>query len=225
MSEPVKPEQKQAVVVRGGWEGHVPVAASDMFVQPLLDNGYQVHVSDKLEIYDDRSVMDSADLVVQCWTMGEITPEQLAGLSRAVAAGTGLAGWHGGIVDSFRTSTGYLQMTGGQFVAHPGNFVDHEVVVSPERRDHDIVRGIEKVSLHTEQYWVLTDPLNDVLATTTLAPSADAPWHAPVTVPSVWTRRWGKGKVFVCTVGHNLADLEIPEIRTIIERGMLWASR
>ncbi len=46
-----------------------------------------------------------------------------------------------------------------------------------------------------------------------------------MTCPAVWTRPWGKGRVFVCTVGHNLTDFDIREIRTIIERGMLWASR
>lgn len=216
---------RRALVVRGGWEGHVPAAATDMFVPVLAEHGYDVEVSDKLAVYADRSVMDAVDLVVQCWTMGDITPEQLAGLSRAVEAGTGLAGWHGGIVDSFRASPGYLQMTGGQFVAHPGNFVDYDLVVRPDRSDHEIVRGITTVALHTEQYWVLTDALADVLATTTLPVGPDAPWEAPVTVPAVWTRRWGAGKVFVCTVGHHLPDLEVPEIHDIVERGMLWASR
>jgi type 1 glutamine amidotransferase len=63
------------------------------------------------------------------------------------------------------------------------------------------------------------------LATTTITPGPDDPWHQPVTSPAVWTRRWGAGRVFVCAPGHLLADLEVPAVRTIIERGMLWAAR
>ena len=80
-------------------------------------------------------------------------------------------------------------------------------------------------TLRSEQYWLLTDPLNDVLATTTITPGPDDPWHRPVTSPAVWTRRWGAGRVFVCAPGHLLADLEVPAVRTIIERGLLWAAR
>jgi type 1 glutamine amidotransferase len=85
------------------------------------------------------------------------------------------------------------------------------------------------VAQHTEKYWVLTDPLNDVLATVTYEAAAGdgrpTPWREPVTLPAVWTRRWGAGKIFVSTVGHKLDDLAVPEIRTITERGLLWAAR
>jgi type 1 glutamine amidotransferase len=212
----------QALVVRGGWSGHVPVEATDFFLPFLRGHGYDVVVRDSLDAYVDEELMASTDLVVQCWTMGELSKEQCKGLMAAVSSGTGLAGWHGGIVDSFPASPTYLQLTGGQFTCHPGNFIDYNLEVRAERADHEIVAGITAVALHTEQYWVLTDDMNDVLATTTLRAGPD--W-TDLTVPAVWTRAWGQGKVFVCTVGHHLPDLEVPEIRTIIERGMLWASR
>jgi uncharacterized protein len=213
---------RNALVVRGGWDGHVPVAATEVFIPFLKENGYDVVVADTLDVYADQDTMGGTDLVLQCWTMGVLSGDQLAGLRAAVAAGTGLAGWHGGVVDSFRDAAGYLQLTGGQFADHPGGFVDYEVRVRPERADHPIVAGIDRVPVHSEQYWVLTDAANDVLATTTLA-AGDA-WQ-PVTVPAVWTRQWGSGRVFVCTVGHRIEDLEIPEIATMIQRGLLWASR
>ena len=216
---------RRAVVVRGGWEAHQPFAATELFVPFLKDNGFDLVFSDNLDIYCDEANMRAADLVVQCWTMGRLSAQQLEGLEQSVKAGAGLAGWHGGIVDSFRESPGYLQLTGGQFVAHPGNFVDYEVQAVPERSGHEIMRGLGNFRLHTEQYWVLSDPLDDVLATTRFVASAGAPWDQPFVVPAVWTRSWGKGKVFVCTVGHSVADLEVREVRTIIERGLLWASR
>jgi type 1 glutamine amidotransferase len=215
-----------ALVVRGGWEGHEPFAATEFFAPFLKDNGFEVVFSETLDTYTDEATMRKADLVLQCWTMGRLSEQQLEGLEKSVSSGTGFAGWHGGIIDSFRDSPGYLQLTGGQFVAHPGNFIDYELEVVPARAGHEIMRGLPaSFKLHTEQYWVLSDTLNDVLATTRLAHIDGAPWGKAFSVPAVWTRQWGSGKVFVCTVGHRVADLEVPEVRTIIERGLLWASR
>jgi type 1 glutamine amidotransferase len=217
--------EHRVLVVQGGWAGHAPLEATELFLPFLKESGFDVTVTDSLEVYADQDYMSGLDLVVQCWTMGEILPDEMRGLRAAVAGGTGLAGWHGGIVDSFRMATDYLQMTGGQFAAHAHDLLDHTVEIAPDRADHPIVEGLGDFSLHSEQYWVVTDSYSDVLATTTIHPREGDPWHEPVTVPAVWTRHWGAGKVFVCTPGHQLADLEVPEVRTIVERGMLWASR
>ena len=69
------------------------------------------------------------------------------------------------------------------------------------------------------------DDLIDVLATTTHPVRPWQPWHRPVTSPAVWTRRWGAGRIVVTTPGHSVDVLEHPDVRTIIERGMLWATR
>jgi uncharacterized protein len=218
-------QHRQALIVRGGWEGHRPVEATDRFVPFLKEHGFAVEVHDDPAVYDDAERLAATDLVVQCYTQGVATDSQVLGLSAAVAAGTGLAGWHGGIVDSFRGSPDYLHLTGGQWAAHPGGFVPHEVEVVPARSDHPIVEGLDRWALDTEQYWVLTDALNDVLATTTFPVRDDTPWREPLTCPAVWTRRWGRGRVFVSTIGHKLEDLDLPPVRTLTERGLLWASR
>lgn len=217
---------RQALVVRGGWQGHDPVATTDLFLPMLAVAGFDVTVEDSLEVYADESVMSGIDLIVQSWTMGEILADEMHGLRVAVENGTGLAGWHGGLLDAFRGATDYQHMVGGQFVAHPDDMIDHEIEVSADRSDHPVVAGIgPRIRLTTEQYWVQTDPLCDVLATTTHAVREGAPWREPATVPAVWTRHWGRGKVFACAVGHSVAELKIPEIRTMIERGILWAAR
>lgn len=218
-------DHRRALVVRGGWDGHTPVEASDLFVPFLRDSGFDVILEESLEAYADTAFTAGIDLIVQCWTMGDILPDEMRGLRSAVAAGTGFAGWHGGIVDSFRLATDYLQLVGGQFAAHPHDFRDHTIEIVADRADHPIVAGLGTISLNSEQYWMLADSNNDVLATTTIFPKDGDPWLEPVVSPAVWTRHWGSGKVFVCTPGHHLADLETPAIRTIIERGLLWAAR
>ncbi|TDC70613.1 ThuA domain-containing protein [Streptomyces hainanensis] len=216
-------DSRTALVVRGGWDGHRPVEATDLFLPFLAEHGFRVRTAESLDVYEDAEALAATDLIVQCWTMGEITPGQCAGLAAAVRAGTGLAGWHGGIVDAFRGSLDYTLLTGGQFLVHPPGFVHHRVSPVADHADHPVIAGLGAFDVHTEQYWVATDPLIDVLATVTF--DADETRSRPAVVPAVWTRTWGSGRVFVSTIGHKLDDFDIPQVRTLTERGMLWASR
>ena len=211
-----------ALVVRGGWKGHVPGAASDRYAQVLKKSGFDVTVSGSLDSYLDAALLAATDLVVQCWTMGTISGPQAAGLSRAVRAGTGFAGWHGGIVDAFRAEPAYSLITGGQFVHHPRGFVSYQVRPAA---DHPVMSGIAPFTVTTEQYYVHVDPGNEVLAVTDFVADPDYPDLAGTVMPVTWTRRWGAGRVFVTTIGHSLADLEVPEVDTMIREGMAWAAR
>jgi type 1 glutamine amidotransferase len=214
---------RRALVVRGGWEGHSPVAITDLFLPFLKDQGFAVETSDSLDAYTDAGLLAATDLIVQCWTMGEITGEQTRGLVRAVEAGTGFAGWHGGVLDSFRGDVDYTLLTGGQFLMHPPGFLDHTVRPVPERAEHPVMAGLADFDVHTEQYWVATDPDIDLLATTTFP--ADGERDHPVVMPTVWTRTRGAGRVFVSAIGHKADDFDVPEVRTLTERGLLWAAR
>ncbi len=230
--------QRQALVVRGGWFGHQPVEATELFIPFLKDNGFTVRVEDSPEPYAEGGYMARVDLIVQCMTMSTIEKPQLAGLIAAVEGGAGFAGWHGGIADSYRSSSDYLQLVGGQFATHAArcgpaertgeqsdNYVRHTIEMTAAGREHEITAGIGDFELETEQYWVLTDDYNDVLATTTTATRPWGAWHRPITAPAVWTRQWGDGRIFVATPGHRVEILEDPNVRTIVERGLLWAAR
>jgi type 1 glutamine amidotransferase len=214
-------------VVRGGWDGHVPDQATDRILPFLRENGFDLTVSDSLDSYLDADLMAAADLVVQCWTMGEITKEQSAGLAGAVAAGTGLAGWHGGICDSFHADLLYHAVSGGQFINHhrPG-FVTYQVDIVPEKADHEIVSGLSSFTITTEQYYLHVDPSNEVLASTRYVDDPQVPGVVgrPV-MPVTWTRTYGAGRVFVTTIGHKMEDFDVPEVDQMIARGMLWAAR
>ncbi|WP_100809821.1 MULTISPECIES: ThuA domain-containing protein [unclassified Microbacterium] len=228
---------RKALVVRGGWEGHSPVEATELFLPFLEASGFDVRVEESNEVYADEEEMAATDLVVQSVTMSEISREASRGLRAAVERGTGLAGWHGGIADSYRNDADYLQLIGGQFATHPSkhpdqcagdetdNFLPYTVDLTGLGRSHAIMAGLDDFELRTEQYWVLHDDLNDVLATTTHPVQPYHPWHRPITSPAVWTRLWGAGRVFVATPGHSPDVLRDPNVRTIVERGMLWASR
>ncbi|MBN8594138.1 MAG: ThuA domain-containing protein [Anaerolineae bacterium] len=213
---------KSALVVWGGWDGHEPKLGAELVAHLLGERGYSVTVRDTLDAYLDSSIMSVVDLIVPIWTMDTIGEEQLKGLLNAVKGGVGLAGWHGGMADSFRNSTEYQFMVGGQWVAHPGNIIDYRVNIIDH---HDpITAGIPDFAMHSEQYYMHTDPSNQVLATTTFT-GEHASWIAGTVMPVVWKRMYGQGRVFYSSLGHVRSDLDVPEAREILLRGMLWAAR
>jgi type 1 glutamine amidotransferase len=228
---------KQALVVRGGWDGHMPVETTNLFIPFLERNGFDVRVEEGTPVYADTAFMDTVDLIVQINTMNTIENDEFQGLQRAVLGGAGLAGWHGGIADSYRNNADYLHMIGGQFAHHAGkdpaervgdqsdNYIPYTVHITEYGKTHPITEGIDDFDLVTEQYWVLSDEYNDVLATTTQEVRPWDAWHRPVTAPAIWTRQWGKGRIFVSAPGHRLEIVESQPVRTIIERGLLWAAR
>ena len=214
---------KKAIMVWGGWEGHEPKQCADIFAPILEAEGFAVTISDTLDTYKDRDLMAEQDLVVPTWTMGQIEREQEQGLLAAVDSGVGIAGWHGGMADSFRNNTTYQFMVGGQFVAHPDGIIDYTVNIAAP--DDPIVAGLDDFQMHSEQYYMHTDPSNQVLATTTLEGRQSAPWVNGTVMPVVWKRAWGAGRVFYSSLGHVARDFDVPEAREIQRRGMIWASR
>jgi type 1 glutamine amidotransferase len=215
------PARKKALFIYGGWDGHEPVKCRDIFVPWLKSQKFDVVVSDKLDPYADAKLMETVDLIVQIWTMGKIEKEPLKGLLAAVKKGTGIAGWHGGLGDAFRQETAYQYMVGGQWVEHPGGQIEYKVNIT----DHEdpITFGLKDFKLKTEQYYMHVDPNNKVLATTTFSGEHDD-WIEGSTMPVVWKRMYGKGRVFYSSLGHQASVFDTPEALELMKRGMLWAS-
>jgi type 1 glutamine amidotransferase len=166
---------------------------------------------------------EDVNLIVPIWSsarsghreeFGNMTKPQEDGLLKLIGEGRGIAGWHGHMGDAFRDRPTYHFLIGGQFVAHPPgwpdnlqpaeDYIDYDVTVT--RPADPIMEGIRSFRLRSEQYYMLVDPSNEVLATTTF--SGDHLWWIEGTViPVVWKRRWDKGRVFYCSIGHELDDL------------------
>jgi uncharacterized protein len=212
---------KQALISWGGWEGHEPEKCAHIFAPILREKGFEVTISDTLDTYLDRDFMHGLDLIVPIWTMSKISKEQEQGLLETVQGGVGIAGWHGGMADSFRESVNYQWMVGGQWVAHPGNIIDYRVNII--NHEDPITQGITDFAMHSEQYYMHVDPSNEVLATTTFS-GEHAAWIEGVVMPVVWKRRYGAGRVFYSSLGHVAADFDVPEAKEIAVRGMLWAA-
>lgn len=215
---------KKALIVWGGWDGHQPKEVAELFRATLAAEGFEVEVSDTLEAFADKDKLMGLDLIVPAWTMGKIEQEWVNNVSAAVQAGTGLAGCHGGMCDAFRENTDWQFMTGGQWVAHPGND-GTEYVVNVKHSSSPLVAGMSDFTVSTEQYYLHIDPAIEVLATTRfpIAPGPHSPNKA-VDMPVVWTKRWGRGRVYYNSLGHQANIVALPEVSELMRRGFLWCA-
>ena len=212
---------RKAMIVWGGWAGHEPDICAAKVKDWLQAEDFDVRVETSTEAFGDPAI-HGLDLIVPICSMAKIDKAHAANLCEAVKAGTGLGGHHGGMCDAFRDNVDYQFMCGGQWVAHPGNIIDYHVDVT--RPDDPVMQGIGGFAHRSEQYYMHVDPANEVLATTTFT-GAHAPWIAGTIMPVVWKKRFGAGRVFYSALGHHAHELDVPQVKTLMVRGMLWAAR
>lgn len=218
--------KKKVLIVQGGWDGHEPELVSKRFMGMLEKYGYTCVISDSLDALGDLEELLDLDLIVPCWTMGEIKNEYTKNVVKAVGAGVGLAGCHGGMCDSFRQDVEWQFMTGGQWVSHPGgDGIEYTVHIA--HGSSPITEGIQDFKICSEHYYLHVDPAVEVLATTRFPV---VPYYhmanKVVDMPVVWTKFWGNGRVFYNSLGHHddIFDL-FPNAATLMERGLLWAAQ
>jgi uncharacterized protein len=211
---------KKILYVWGGYSGHEPDKCRDIFVPWLTSEGAKVTVSDTLEAYVTYDLKKDFDLIIQSWTQGTIAGNQEKALLAAVKSGVGLAGWHGGLGDSFRNNVEYQFMVGGQWVAHPGGVIDYRVNIVDHK--DPVTKGLADFDMHSEQYYMLVDPNVKVLATTTFTDKS-ASWIGGNVIPVVWKKVYGSGRIFYSSLGHVASDFKVAEALEIQKRGIKWA--
>jgi uncharacterized protein len=187
----------------------------------LEEEGFAVELADKTVAFADPGIKDLS-LIIPIYTMSKIEKEEVENLCAAVRGGVGLAGYHGGMCDAFRNEVEYQFMCGGQWVAHPGNIIDYRVNITA--KDDPVMAGLSDFAVRSEQYYMHVDPANQVLATTTFS-AEHADWIDGHVMPVVWKKRYGKGRVFYSSLGHQAHEFKVPEMASIIRRGMVWAAR
>ncbi len=209
---------KRALVLYGGWAWHYPKEMAEFAVKNLLDD-FEVEVSDDLTILESNRLHEF-DVIVPIWTNDELSHFQEKSLVDAIERGLGLASWHG-LLAAFDNSHPFKMVLGGQFIAHPGDFIEYQVDFLAE---DSLTAGLSSFKMFSEQYYIHTDPNNEVIATTVVDGDSFT-WLKGSTMPVAWKRQWGKGRVFYHTLGHNPQELEIPEVFELTKRGIRWAAR
>ncbi|HOB76820.1 MAG TPA: ThuA domain-containing protein [Phycisphaerae bacterium] len=155
--------------------------------------------------------LESFDLVVFYWTLGTITEEQKRGLMNFVAGGKGFATFHSG-ADSFRGDPDYRAFVGGYFISHPA-YRQYQVSITEEKSP--ITAGLDEFLITDEQYLTDYDPRVKVLAN---ALHKGKPW------PVLWTKDWGKGRVFYSALGHDAKACQQEMFKRTLLRGAQWAA-
>ena len=209
---------KKALIIHGGWSGHEPEKVAELFKAELEKSGFTVACSDTLEVLDDGESLKAYALIFPCWTMDTLSEEQTNNLLAAIHGGVGLGGIHGGMGDAFRGNTNYEWMVGGHFVGHPhvGEYELRKTSVA-----HPITDGFPcTYAYNSEQYYMLVDPVVEVLVET------DYTYEGRTcTMPVVWTKHWGEGRVFYSSLGHLPSEFtEFPEVLRMTIEGLKWAA-
>jgi uncharacterized protein len=212
---------KKALVVWGGLELHEPEAGALIVRDILVGEGFDVTVTNDYTALGGADV-GSFDLIVPQITGGELDRENSIRFCAAIEAGTGLAAFHHGIATTFPGNARMRFLGGCTFATHPGDIISYRV--DPLVTDDPIMQGIASFEHTSEQYFLHVDPSVEVLATTTFS-GEHAFWKKGVAVPVVYKSAFGHGRVFYTALGHKPAELQKPEIMTILHRGLLWASR
>ena len=212
---------KNVLVIWGGWEGHKPNLFASHVEKWLISQNANYQINNSLNAYDNLKELIKYDLIIQSVTLGQISENQEANLVKAVRSGVGIAGAHGGLADSFRNNTNYQFMIGGQFVKHPGGKVKFKI----NMLDDKLTEGLDDFEIFTEQYYLHYDPNIEIIANTKFN-GETFPWIEDVVMPVSWKKTYGKGKVFYISIGHDPDEFMMHEDGwKLLTRGFVWATR
>jgi len=208
----------KALIVYGGWDGHEPEPVSKIIEKALVAKGFEVDRVGGLEPLAGGEALKQLDLICPIWTMGQMTGEQWQGLNEAIRSGVGFGGFHGGAGDAFRGNLEFQWMVGGQFVGHPhvGEYTVRMTAVKSPITD----ASPSMFTYSSEQYYQLIDPGVTVLADTLYEYDGNR-----IILPCVWTKTWGRGRVFYSALGHCAKEFsDYPDMLAMTIRGMIWAA-
>jgi len=239
------------MIYSGGIEAHEPEIVGAFFQEMLQKEGFEVTHNDTLDCFTDKKTLMDFDLIVPNWSFGDIDDVAMFNLSEAIESGVGMAGCHQ-MCDFSRLSPEYKFITGSNWVAHSGDkYFHHYSDISQKNRAYvkkyyeiphgcwstefqvnikrgvasPITEGIEDFRIHTEQYYLHIDPCINILATSRVTTEGPHSANGPVEIPVVYTKLWGKGRIFYSSIGHGVKDFKIPQVAEMTRRGFLWAAR
>ena len=176
--------------------------ASGEFEVARIDEDLDAFVAPKL---------DSYDLLVLYYTIGDLNDAQKNGLLNWIASGRGFVGIHSA-ADSFKSSPEFIGMIGGVFITHP-TYREYQVSVADSA--HPITKDLVEFNVTDEQYVTNYDPRVQVLAAGLFKGKA---------MPVAWTKEWGKGRVYYLALGHDPAACRHEVFAKLLTRGALWAA-
>jgi type 1 glutamine amidotransferase len=191
--------------------GPPPAASPD-----LMAGAPKVKVSTAWN-WPSEEQFQSANLIVmfrsQCWS-----PKALKDMEAFLARGGGLVIIHMVIWQDSKPLADMLGMAKGKGTRYRHGAVDLKIA-DPK---HPITLGLpERVHFMDETYYNFQ---GDASKVTVLATCDEQVGGKKRPEPMFWTHQRGKGRVFVCILGHFIWTFDDPYFRILLLRGMAWAA-
>jgi uncharacterized protein len=149
--------------------------------------------------------------------------------------GRGLVVIHAGL-DANHEWRDYLDMIGGEFTGHPFNSPQRVLVSFPlvnEAPGFPIVRHLPGAFHKQDEWYVIRNwSRSDVNVLLRLdaakldysaSPELETQIPPDHDFPIAWTKRYGKGRVFVSSLGHQAEAFDDPDIAQLYAEGTKWA--
>ena len=165
--------------------------------------------------------IDQYDVILFYLNADPLLPDQEEGLERFLNNGGGLVALHGSSA-SFKDSELWGKVVGGRFIGHARGtsalritFVD---------RMHPITAGINDFETTDEEYCHELEPTvaRHVLGRFVARPPKSVCPDGPNEM--MWTREFGRGRVFYNSLGHNVATWENEAWQRLVIQGIQWAA-
>ncbi len=201
--------KKKVLLLVGGPDYHDTPETRTAIKAPL-DSAFDVTMTDDLNMLNPETLSDY-DVIVNFSTFLEPTEEQVNALLSAVENGKGFVGIHGATA-TFWNAPEYLKMIGGKFIVHD-EFKPFTVNFSVrEIESHPITEGMEDFTIEDELYIIEGDLTQ---------------WHILARAeghPIIYTKAWGKGRVYSNALGHDTRALNHPSFQALLVRGVEWTA-
>ena len=241
---PAAPPKLAVLIITGesnhNWRGTTPLLR-----KALEDTGkFDVRVTEEFHGAGPETLARYDLVVVNYFDQGR--PERRwgekadAALLDYVRAGKGLVVYHFSVA-AFDGWTDYEKISGGNWRPNNGHHsAPHNFVVDIKDQEHPITKGL-KVSfpqandeLYANLRWqpagsyhVLATANDDHALYAARRTDARAPQPlegASANEPMLWTTEFGKGRVFVTALGHDVEQVQTPAFVTTFTRGAEWAA-
>ena len=190
---------------------------------PILEDflkaaGHEVTVTEDAGILASDQMRGYDGLVFNTRREAELTlaANERVGVTRFIGGGKGFVCIH---IAGCRPESWpeYHDVTGGGWVTGTSTHPPYgQFTVKVTQSDHPCADGIGDFVTNDELYIKLAlKPGNDVLLTADLDGEAK---------PMAWTRKYGNGRVFKTTLGHNGLSFQTPQFQRLVLNGVSWVT-
>ena len=203
---------KKALMALGG--KYHPFESCGDILKRCLESADQfcIEATSDLNRFLDLSGFDA--VIIYTSTRDDLTPEQERGLLDFVKAGGGCLGIHSATA-SFRSSEGYMEMIGSEFMNH-GPVSKSSIEIKGDA--DDLVPRVRKQFEVEDEFYIMKR-------------RTDAPlrvfmegWWQFEKHPMGYVRDYGKGKVFYTALGHDERVFNHPDFQDHVYKGLRYVT-